>query len=68
MSVTLILRPVSNVSRMMHDVPLKMINKRIDDVLILVGLEKRKHDKVKTYSGGMRRRMEIPRGLQNMPK
>jgi ABC-2 type transport system ATP-binding protein len=53
---------------MMHDVPLKMINKRIDDVLILVGLEKRKHDKVKTYSGGMRRRMEIPRGLQNMPK
>ena len=52
---------------LMYDVPMKMINRRIDEVLVLVGLESRKHDKVKTYSGGMRRRMEIARGLLHEP-
>jgi ABC-2 type transport system ATP-binding protein len=37
-------------------------------VLSLVDLEKRKGDIVKTFSGGMRRRMEIARGLLHQPK
>jgi ABC-2 type transport system ATP-binding protein len=37
-------------------------------VLELVGLSKRKNDQVKTYSGGMRRRLEIARGLLHKPE
>jgi len=43
-------------------------NKRIDDVLELVGLTERANDQVKTYSGGMRKRIEIARGLMHKPK
>ncbi|NLU90538.1 ATP-binding cassette domain-containing protein [Chitinophaga sp. Ak27] len=53
---------------LLYNIPIKSINKRIDEVLMLVDLEKRKHDKVKTYSGGMRRRMEIARGLLHQPE
>jgi ABC-2 type transport system ATP-binding protein len=42
--------------------------KRISDVLELVGLLERKNDQVKKYSGGMRRRLEIARGLIHNPK
>jgi ABC-2 type transport system ATP-binding protein len=42
--------------------------KRIDDVLNLVGLDDRRNDQVKKYSGGMRRRLEIARGLIHKPK
>jgi ABC-2 type transport system ATP-binding protein len=42
--------------------------KRIADVLELVGLTERKDDQVKKYSGGMRRRLEIARGLLHKPK
>src|SRR5919108_1026026 len=42
--------------------------KRIAEVLDLVGLTDRMHDQVKTYSGGMRRRLEIARGLLHKPK
>ena len=41
----------------------KFREKRILDVLELVGLTERKHDQVKKYSGGMRRRLEIARHL-----
>lgn len=40
---------------------------RIQRLLNLVGLEDRKDDLVKTYSGGMRRRLEIARGLLHEP-
>lgn len=40
---------------------------RIKDMLALVGLEKRADSQVKTYSGGMRRRLEIARGLLHSP-
>lgn len=41
--------------------------KRISDALELVGLIERKDDQVKKYSGGMRRRLEIARGLIHNP-
>lgn len=53
---------------LLYNIPLKEINKRIDYVLELVDLQKRKNDIVKTYSGGMRRRMEIARGLIHIPE
>lgn len=42
--------------------------KRIDEVLKLVELEKRANALVETYSSGMRRRLEIARGLMHHPK
>lgn len=53
---------------LLYDVPLKEIDARINSALTLVDLEKRKRDVVKTFSGGMRRRMEIARGLLHQPK
>ncbi len=42
--------------------------KRIAELLELVGLYDRKDDIVKKFSGGMRRRLEIARGLMHQPK
>lgn len=42
--------------------------KQVDEVLSLVDLRDRRRDLVKTYSGGMRRRLEIARGLMHRPK
>jgi ABC-2 type transport system ATP-binding protein len=53
---------------MLYNVPRHTRKQRIDEVLKLVGLTERKHDQVKTYSGGMRRRLEIARGLLHKPK
>lgn len=53
---------------MLYSVPRQARRQRIDEVLELVGLAERKHDQVKTYSGGMRRRLEIARGLLHEPK
>jgi len=41
---------------------------RMDEVLDLVDLRDRRGDLVKTYSGGMRRRLEIARGLMHRPQ
>jgi ABC-2 type transport system ATP-binding protein len=53
---------------MLYSVPRHMRKQRIEEVLELVGLTERKYDQVKTYSGGMRRRLEIARGLLHKPK
>jgi ABC-2 type transport system ATP-binding protein len=42
--------------------------KRIEEVLELVQLKDRENDLVKTYSGGMKRRLEIGRGLLHHPQ
>ncbi len=42
--------------------------KRIDEVLELVDLQDRADVKMEDYSGGMRRRLEIARGLMHHPK
>jgi ABC-2 type transport system ATP-binding protein len=41
---------------------------RSEEVLDLVDLQNRRQDLVKTYSGGMRRRLEIARGLMHRPR
>lgn len=46
----------------------EQMKKRIDEVLRLVELQDRANDLMKTYSSGMRRRLEIARGLMHRPK
>ncbi len=43
-------------------------HKRIDEVLELVGLMERARDRVDTYSGGMRKRLDIACGLIHRPE
>ena len=52
----------------LYGVPAELRVKRINELLKLVGLYERKDDIVKKYSGGMRRRLEIARGLIHKPK
>ena len=53
---------------LLYAVPFSTREKRIAEVLELVGLTERKNDQVKKYSGGMRRRLEVARGLIHKPK
>ncbi len=52
---------------LLYNVPANIRKNRIAYVLDLVGLTNRKDDLVKKYSGGMRRRLEIARGLLHKP-
>ena len=47
--------------------PREIRKKRIREVLALVDLENRADDLVRTYSGGMRRRLELARGMMHDP-
>jgi ABC-2 type transport system ATP-binding protein len=46
----------------------KQVNGRIEELLKLVDLWERRKAIVKTFSGGMKRRLEIARGLMHHPK
>ena len=52
----------------LYGVPRAALKPRIDAVLEMVGLADRRGDKVQTYSGGMKRRLEIGRGLLHSPR
>ena len=52
----------------LYSVPKKLRKERIKQALDLVELQERKDDLVKTFSGGMKRRLEIARGLIHHPK
>lgn len=52
----------------LYGVPASEQKTRIDSVLKLVELEDRADDLMRTYSGGMRRRLELARGLIHYPK
>ncbi|MBO0782988.1 MAG: ATP-binding cassette domain-containing protein [Ktedonobacteraceae bacterium] len=53
---------------MVYHTPHKTRATRIREVLQLVGLEERSKDVVKTFSGGMKRRLEVARGLLHEPQ
>ena len=53
---------------LLFEVPKRIRKQRVDEVLALVDLEKRADDLVNTYSGGMRRRLELARGIMHHPK
>jgi len=52
----------------MYKIPGKELTERIDETIDLLGLTDRKNDKVKTYSGGMKRRINIASALLHRPK
>jgi ABC-2 type transport system ATP-binding protein len=51
----------------LYNVSKKDASERIPELLRLVGLEKRIDDKVATYSGGMKRRLEIVKAFLHSP-
>jgi ABC-2 type transport system ATP-binding protein len=56
-----------NIYAKLYDVPAEMRKKNIDDLLETVDLTKWRGAQTKTLSGGMRRRLEIARGLVHNP-
>src|ERR1700719_4152921 len=57
-----------NIYAKLYDVPTKERKRSIDELLGLVDLTKWRDAATKTLSGGMRRRLEIARGLVHHPK
>ena len=57
-----------NIHAMVYNVPASVRQKRIEQVLNMVDLWDKRHHFVRTYSGGMKRRLELARGLLHYPK
>jgi ABC-2 type transport system ATP-binding protein len=53
---------------LLYNIPRKELKVRSEEVLEMVNLTNRKNSLVMTYSGGMKRRLEIARGLLHYPK
>ena len=52
----------------LYSVPKKLRGERVEELLKLFELWDRRQDLVKTFSGGMKRRLEIARGLLHTPR
>jgi ABC-2 type transport system ATP-binding protein len=52
----------------LYDMPEDARKKRIDELLELVQLGTKRNERIKSLSGGMKRRLEIARGLMTRPK
>jgi ABC-2 type transport system ATP-binding protein len=52
----------------LYGIPRTLVDGRLRQVLDMVGLWDRRKSKVSTFSGGMRRRLEIARGLMHSPR
>ncbi|MEI8364766.1 MAG: ATP-binding cassette domain-containing protein [archaeon] len=57
-----------NFHGLLYNIPKLVRKERIERLLKIVELWERKQDLVKTFSGGMKRRLEIARGLLHRPK
>lgn len=57
-----------NIYAKLYNVPAEKRKKNIDELLELVDLTKWRNAQTKTLSGGMRRRLEIARGLVHSPR
>lgn len=53
---------------MLYKMPTELRKKKIKEMLNLVGLSENKNKTVEKFSGGMKRRLEIARGLLHNPK
>ena len=53
---------------LVYNVPSSVRQQRIEQVLRMTELWDRRHGEVRTYSGGMKRRLELARGLLHYPK
>lgn len=52
----------------LYQIRAKELANRANELLVLFGLADRKHDKIKTYSGGMKRRINIAAAMLHRPQ
>ena len=53
---------------LVYSIPASVREQRIEQLLRMVELWDKRHSEVRTYSGGMKRRLELARGLLHHPK
>lgn len=52
----------------LYEIPFKELKHRIDNLLDLVGMTERQHDKIETFSKGMKQRIHLARCLLHNPE